>query len=171
MFANTQMISLCLDGRIDNLVVKELRRLWLASNPPVVVVDEAPQERELATLIQNLDPDEIAELARECLDALLKPCNLGLDLRPQQGLHAASRELSLQLVHCSGRVTKQTRQRGSDAGLRPRAFKDDAIEDLNLVEPVALGFKELPPLVDGGFYHGIVVVGEGNLRPVLLEQI
>jgi hypothetical protein len=83
MFANTQMISLCLDGRIDNLVVKELRRLWLASNPPVVVVDEAPQERELATLIQNLDPDEIAELARECLDALVKLCNLGLDLGPQ----------------------------------------------------------------------------------------
>jgi len=42
MIANTQMIALGLDGRIDNLVVKELRRLWLASNPPVVVVDEAP---------------------------------------------------------------------------------------------------------------------------------
>ncbi len=35
MIANTQMIAFGLDCRINNLVVKELRRLWLASNPPV----------------------------------------------------------------------------------------------------------------------------------------
>ena len=58
-----------------------------------VVVNEAPQERELATLIQNLDPDEVAELARECLGALLKPCNLGLNLRSQQRFHAATGKL------------------------------------------------------------------------------
>jgi hypothetical protein len=152
MIANTQMIALGLDGRIDNLVVKELRRLWLASNPPVVVVDEAPQERELATLIQNLDPDEIAELARECLDALLKPCNLSLDLRPQQRFHAATGKLRLQLVNCSSRITEQARECSSDARLGPCAFEDDAIKDLDLIKPVALGFKELPPLVDCGFY-------------------
>src|SRR5580698_2531826 len=152
MIANTQMIALGLDGRIDNLVVKELRRLRLASNPPVVVVDETPQELELATLIQNLDPDEIAELARECLDALFKPCNLGLDLRSKQLFHAATGKLRLQLVNCSGRITEQARECSSDARLRPCAFEDDAIKYLDLIKPVALGFKEPPPLVDGRFY-------------------
>ncbi len=145
--------------------------MWLASNPPVVVVDETPQERELATLIQNLDPDEIAELARECLDALLKPCNLGLDLRPQQFFHAATGKLRLQLVNCSGWITEQAGECSSDASLRTRPFEHDAIEDLNLIQPVTLGLEEPPPLVDGRFYDRVIVVGEGDLRPILLEQI
>jgi hypothetical protein len=66
MIANAQVVAFGLNGRINNLVVKELRRLWHAGNPPVVVIDEAPQERELTLLTQNLDLDEIAELPREC---------------------------------------------------------------------------------------------------------
>jgi hypothetical protein len=80
MIANAQMIALGLDGRINNLVVKELSRLRFAGNPPVVVVDEPAQKRELPLLLQNFDPDEISELASKCLDALVELGNFGLDL-------------------------------------------------------------------------------------------
>ena len=40
-----------------------------------------------------------------------------------------------------------------------------------MIEPVALGLEELPPLFDGCFYNGVIVVGKWDLRPVLLEEI
>ena len=40
-----------------------------------------------------------------------------------------------------------------------------------MIEPVALGLEELPPLVDCRFYNRVVVMREWNLRPVLLEEI
>ena len=122
-------------------------------------------------LILNLNPGQIAELSRECLDALLKMGNVSFDLRPEQRFHAAAGKLRLQLIHCPGRVPQQACKCRCDARLRPCAFEDDAIEYLNLIEPVALGLKELPPLVDGRFDDWVVVVCEGDLGPVLLEQV
>ncbi len=102
-------------------------------------------------LIQNLDLDEIAELPLECLHALLQHGNRALNLRPQQRLHLLLLPVNcdFEFVHRSGRIAEEPRQCGADAGLRPRAFKHDAIEDFDLIESVALGLEELPPLIDG----------------------
>src|SRR6202034_2006578 len=68
-------------------------------------------------------------------------------------------------------IAEQAGERGADAGLRPCAFENDAIEDLNLIKSITLGVKEPSPLVGRGFDDRVVVVGEWDLRPVLLEQI
>ena len=78
---------------------------------------------------------------------------------------------ALQFADRAGGIAEEAGECRADAGLRPRAFEHDAVEDFDLIEMVALRFKELPPLVDGGFHNGIVVVGERNLRPVLFEEI
>jgi hypothetical protein len=104
VIANAQVVALGIDIGVDDLVVEKLRGLRLARNAPVVVVHKAPKEPELSLLIQNLDFDEIAELAFECLDALFEPCYVALDLCPQQLLHGAIAELRLQFVDRSGRI-------------------------------------------------------------------
>jgi len=48
-------------------------------------------------LIQDLDLHEVSELSRECVDALVEPLKIALDMRPQQLLHAVVGELRLQL--------------------------------------------------------------------------
>jgi type IV secretory pathway VirB3-like protein len=48
------------------------------------------------------------------------------------------------------------RRRSSTARLRGRC-----IEDFDLIEMVALRLKELPPLVDGGFYDGSSYLANG----------
>src|ERR1035441_4626711 len=101
------MVALGLDGGVHNLVVEKLRRLRLARNPPIVIVDEPAKKPELGFLVQYLDLDEIAELPPECLDALLKSSDAVLNLRPQQRLHAASCKLRLQFIHRSGGITEQ----------------------------------------------------------------
>ena len=100
-----------------------------------------------------------------------KPRKVGLDLRPQQGLHAVVGELRLQFANRAGGIAEEAGECRADARLRPRPFENDAVEDFDLVEMVALRFKELPPLLDGGFYNGVVIVRERNLRPVLLEEV
>ena len=52
---------------------------------------------------------------------------------------------------------KETGECHAYARLRPRSFEHDAVEDFDLVEMVALGFKELPPLLDGGFHNWVVI--------------
>ena len=101
------------------------------------------------------------ELPGECLDALLKPRKVGLDLRPQQSLHAVVGELRPQFANRASGIAEETGERRADACLRPRPFEDDAVEDFDLIEMVALGFKELPPLVDGGFHNGVVIRANG----------
>jgi hypothetical protein len=147
------MIALGFDVGVDNLVVEKLRRLRLARNAPVVVVEQRRRNAELALLIQNLDLHEIGELPRECLDALVEPCEVA-------SICVRSSVFMLLLVNCvfnsfiAPAGSRNRRASGADAGLRPRAFEHDAIEDLDLIEPVALGLEELPPLVDGRLTTG-----------------
>ena len=120
---------------------------------------------------EHFDLHEVGKLPDECLDSLLEPRKVALDLRAQQGLHAAVGELRFQFVDGSGWIAEETGQRRSHAGLRPCAFEQNAVEDFDLIEMVALGLKELPPLVDGRFHDGIVIAGERNLWPVRFEEI
>ena len=171
VIAHAQMIALGFDVGVDHLIVEKLRGLRLAGNAPVVVIEQPAEERELALLVQDLDLHEIRELPRECLHALFEPRKIALDLRAQQRLHAVVGELRLQFVNGAGRIAEEPRERRADAGLRPRAFEQDAVEDFDLIKLVALRFKELPPLVDGRFHDRVVVVGERNLRPVRFEEV
>ena len=54
-----QMIALCLDVRVDHLIVEELRGLRSAGNAPVVIIQQAAEKRELSLLIQDLDFHQI----------------------------------------------------------------------------------------------------------------
>ena len=69
--------------------------------------------------IQDLDLYEIGELASECLYALLKPCKIAFDMRPQQLLHAVIGELRFQLVNRASRIAEQASECSTDAGLGP----------------------------------------------------
>jgi hypothetical protein len=161
VIADAQMIALGLDVRVDHLIVEKLRGLRLARNPPVVVVEQAAKERELPLLIQT----SICMKSPSCrVNAWTRWSSRRkdrLDLRPQQRLHAVVGELRLEFANRAGRIAEEAGERGSDAGLRPRAFEHDAVEDLNLIEMVALGLEELPPLVDGCFYNRVVIVANG----------
>ena len=84
----------------------------------------------------------------------------------------------LLLVNCvlsspigSGRIAEELGEGRADAALRARAFEDDGVEDFDLIEMVALGLEELPPLVDGGLYNRVVILRKWNLRPVRFEEI
>lgn len=65
MVPDTQVVSFGRNIRVYDLVVKELRRLRLPSNTPVVEVQKPAEEGELALLIEGLDVHEIAELTGE----------------------------------------------------------------------------------------------------------
>jgi hypothetical protein len=74
----------------------------------------------------------------ECLHLLVKSSQLILDLGTQQDLHAVVCELGPEFAQCSGRIAKELGECRTDAALRARPFKDDCIEDFNLIELVAL---------------------------------
>jgi len=93
MVADTQMISLRLDIRVDDLIVKKLRRLRPTRNLPFIEIQQSAKETELSLLVENLDLHKVRELSGERLDALLKPREVGFDLRPQQSLHVVIGEL------------------------------------------------------------------------------
>jgi hypothetical protein len=57
--ADAQMVALGFDVGIHYLIVEKLRRLRPAGNSPVVVVQQAPEERKLSLLIQHLDLHEV----------------------------------------------------------------------------------------------------------------
>src|SRR5208282_2304426 len=111
------------------------------------------------------------ELADECLHALIEAPNIVLDMRAQQRLHAVAGELRLQLVNRASRISEKASERRAHAGLRSPSFEQDAVENLNLIKMVALGFKELPPLLDGRFHNRVVVFREGYVGTIRLEQI
>jgi hypothetical protein len=171
MVAYTQVISLRLDIRIDDLIVKKLRRPRPAGDLPFIEIQQSPKEAELSLLVENLDLHKVRELPGERLDALLKSRKIGLYLSPQQGLHIVVRELRPKFANRPSGIAKETRKRRANAGLRPRSFKDDAVENFDLVKVVPLGFKELSPLVNGGFHNGVLIRSERNLWSVVFEEI
>jgi hypothetical protein len=71
-------------------------------------------------LVENFDLHKVRELAGERLDTLLQPGHVGLDLRPQQGLHAVVGELRPQFANRPGGIAKETCERHAHAGLRYR---------------------------------------------------
>ena len=142
-----------------------------AGNAPVVEIKQAAKKRELPLPIQDLDLHEVRKLSNECLHALIEAPNIVLDMRAQQRLHAVAGELRLQLANRASGISEKASERRAHAGLRSRAFEQDAVEDFHLIKMVALRFKELPPLLDGRFHNRVVIFGEGYVGPVRLEEI
>jgi hypothetical protein len=171
MVAYTQMIPLGFYVGIDNLVVEKLRGRWPTRNLPFIEIQQSAKETELSLLVEDLGLHKVRELSPERLDTLLKSREVGFDLRPQQGLHVVIGELRPQFTNRPSGIAEEAGERRAYAGLRPRSFKDDAVEDFYLIEMVALGFKEPAPLVDGGFHNGVLIRSEWNLGPVALEEI
>jgi hypothetical protein len=52
-----------------------------------------------------------------------------------------------------------------------RAFEQNAVEDLDLTKMVALGFKELAPLLDGRCHNWVVIFCERYVGPIRFEEI
>ncbi|MGA7522595.1 MAG: hypothetical protein WBW84_08930 [Acidobacteriaceae bacterium] len=102
---------------------------------------------------------------------LFKARKIVLDLRAQQRLHSVVGELRLQLVHGASGIAEELSKCRSHSGLRPRSFKQNAVENLDLKEPVGFLLEESPPLVHGCLHNWIVIAGEGYFRPVGLEKI
>jgi hypothetical protein len=171
VIADTKIIALGLDVGVDHLIIEKLRGLRLARNTPVIVVEQVAKERELALLVQHLHVHEVGELPDERLHPLFELCQIMLDLRAEQRLHAVVGELHSQLTDCAGRIAEKAGQSRADAGLRPRAFKDDAIENLDLIQMVALRLEELAALLDGRLHNWIVIAGERYLGTVLFEEV
>ena len=69
VIADAQMIAFGFDVGVDHLIVEKLRGLRPAGNTPVVIIQQAAEERELSLLIQDLDLHEVRELPSECLHA------------------------------------------------------------------------------------------------------
>jgi hypothetical protein len=165
------MVAFRFDVGVQHLVVEKLRGLGPAGNAPVVIVQQASKERKLFLLIQNLNLHEVGELASECLDVLIEPSNIVLDMGAQQRLSCCRWRTAL--------VVRQQRQpdraRGERAPfsrhLRPVALKQNAIEDFNLIKMVALCCKELPPLVDSCFHNRIVIRRERYVGALRFEEV
>jgi hypothetical protein len=143
----------------------------LAGNTPVVVIQQAAEKRELPLLIQDLDLHEIRKLPSECLHVLVEP-------RRSRSICERNNVFMLSLVNCDfsspiapAGSRKRRAKRRADAGLRPGAFEQDAVEDFNLIEMVALRFKELPPLVDGRFHNRVVICCERYVGAVRFEEV
>jgi hypothetical protein len=52
----------------------------LAGNTPVVIIQQAAEEPELALVIQDRDLHEICELPSECLHVLVESLKIALDM-------------------------------------------------------------------------------------------
>ncbi len=171
MIAYAQMIAFRFDVGVDHLIVEKLRGLRPAGNTPVVIIQQASEKRELSLLIQNLDLHEVCELPSECLHVLVEPLKIALDMRPQQRLHAVVGELRFEFGNRAFWIAQQASERRPDAGLRPGAFEQDAVEDLNLIKMVSLAFKELSPLIDRCLHNRVVIRCEWDVRSIRLEEI
>jgi hypothetical protein len=74
VIADPQMIAFGFDVGVDHLIVEKLRGLRPPGNtPPVVIIQQAAEKRELPLPIQDLDLHEICELPGECLHVLVEP--------------------------------------------------------------------------------------------------
>src|ERR1017187_90780 len=162
VIANAKVVAFGLDVRIDDLVVEKLGMLRPTGHAPIVVVKKSAKKAELTLLIQNFDLHEVSKLANECLHLTFESREVAFNLRPKQSLHAAVRELGLQFADGAGRIAEETSQCRTNSGLRPSAFKQDAIEHFDFVKAVAL---------NGRLYDRVLIAGEWNLRTVGLEQV
>jgi hypothetical protein len=160
------MVAFGLDGRVDDLVVKKLSALLLAGDAPCVVIEEAAQECELALLVENRNLNEIGELTGECLDALVEPRKITLNLNPKKGLHAVVGELGSEFTDGSGRIREEAAECSADALLRSGAFEQHCIEDFDLIKAVAFRSEKAAALIHSGLDHWIVIAGKGNLWPI-----
>src|ERR1700677_2121615 len=145
--------------------------LRLARKAPVIEVKQSAEERELPLTAQDFDLHEVRELPSECLHALVKADNITLDLTAQQSFHVVVRELGLQFADGPGGIAKELPERGAHSGLRPCAFEQNAVEDLDLIKMIALRFKELAPLLDDRCHNRVVIFCEGYVGAVRFEQI
>ena len=171
MIANPEMVALCLNIGIDHLIIEELRRLGIAGDSPVIKVQQSAEELQLPPLIEDLHRDKVRELAHEGPHSLVKQSTISLDLRTEQHLHALIRELRVKLGKAARRIRDEPRHSGTDAGLRSHTFEQNAVKDLDRVQLIALRLKESSPLLDGGCYDRIVIVCEGNLGAIALEEV
>jgi hypothetical protein len=136
-----------------------------SGNTPVVKVDGPPKEREGCFFALCLDGYQVRELAREVFDALGRLHQIRVDIRAQQTFRCIGAEPRLEVLVPLW-VARHLSRRGKEAGLGPGAFKQDHIENLDLVQPIALGPEELPPLFDGRVDKRIVVGRKENVRTV-----
>jgi hypothetical protein len=166
---NGRVSMIVFDVGVDYLVVEKLCALQLACDSPCVVVEKPTQEGELPLSIEDRNVYIVRELARERLHALVQPCKVGFDLGPQQRLHAVVGELSLEFSHCSRRVTEESPNGCAQPLLRPGALQHHNIEDLNLIETVALRLEEPTAMVDGSLDDRVVILGKWNLGTVEFE--
>jgi hypothetical protein len=110
-------------------------------------------------------------LAGECLDVLIEPSNLVLDMSAQEGLYAVIGELRSELLNSTRGIAQEASEGPAHAGLRPGAFEQDAVEDFNLIKMVPPCCKELPPLVDSCFHNRIVIRRERYVGAVRFEEV
>ena len=68
-------------------------------------------------------------------------------------------------------IAQEASQRRTHAGLRAGAFEQDAVEDFNLIKMVALGFKELSPLIDRCLHDRVVIRCEWDVRAIRFEEV
>src|ERR1035437_6640680 len=80
-------------------------------------------------------------------------------------------ELGAEFAERAGRVAKELGEVRTDPALRARPFKDDGIEDFDLIELVAFALEELPPLVDGGFNDRVVVPCKRYIGAIRFEEV
>jgi hypothetical protein len=95
VIANSEMIALCLDVGINDLIVEKLRGLRPPGNTPIVIIEQSAEEHELPLLIQDFDLHEIRKLPSECLHVLFEPSKIPLDMRTQERLDVVVGELAI----------------------------------------------------------------------------
>ena len=64
---------------------------------------------------------------------------------------------------------KHASKRRADSGFGTGPFEQDAIEDFDLIEAVALRLEKLPALIDGCLDNGIVICGKRYVWPIGFE--
>ena len=93
-----QMIPLGLDVGIDDLVVEVLARLRPPNNSELVIVDQAPQERELLIRIQNLYCRVLLQVADKRAHALMEFGCVDAQFLFQEVCHPGACEQTFQLL-------------------------------------------------------------------------
>src|SRR5580692_1707777 len=112
------MVALRLNVRVDDLIVEKLRALRIPGNAPVVVVQKAAEEPELASPVQNLYRDEVAQLPHEGLDTLFESGAVTFDLASQQSLHATACKLGPEFFEGVSGILGQPGKGWTDTSLR-----------------------------------------------------
>src|SRR5215469_6280421 len=95
--------------------------------------------------------------------------NTALDLGPQERFDAVVGELRFQFANPTNWIMKHASERRADTGFGTGPFEQDAIEDFDLIEAVALRFEKLSALVDGCLDNGVVIGGKRYVWPIGFE--